>query len=67
MEDEIAAASGEAEASSVENAAPSASSSSAPPAPETTRPPAPYDPLAKALQTLSLNVTTLVQGELQVR
>lgn len=61
-----AAASAEAEESSLESTAPSPSSSSAPPAPtETSPPPAPYDPLAKALQTLFLNVTTLVQGELQ--
>jgi hypothetical protein len=67
MEDTAAAASGEAEESSLESTAPSPSSSSAPPAPtETSPPPAPYDPLAKALQTLFLNVTTLVQGELQV-
>jgi biogenesis of lysosome-related organelles complex 1 subunit 2 len=44
------------------------SSSAAPPAPsppETATSLLPFDPLAKALQTLFVNVTTLVRGELQ--
>ncbi|KAG0565505.1 hypothetical protein M758_8G190500 [Ceratodon purpureus] len=69
MEDQgAAAAPGEAVESSVETPAPSPVSSAACSAPEEVSPPpatSPYDPLAKALQTLFLNVTTLVQGELQ--
>lgn len=60
---EAASAPAEDAPASSSDAAPSPSASHAPPAPQA----APGDPLAKALQTLFLNVTTLVQGELQVK